>query len=152
MTVTLPFVPQSLFGRLLAALLTTTGATLVIVAALLVREWGEILTDNTSMEFTAAHIASSVDLLADLPPEEREARVRQRGAVFSFSARNYSRNEFRDPVDEARRLEEQLKRLLGPEYPIEVRQVGERVFIHLPCSLLFPGQHQIRNHRPVIRS
>jgi signal transduction histidine kinase len=128
--VTIPLVPESLFGRLFAALLVTVGGTFIIVATLLVREWSEILWGSPATEDVATRIAYVVRGLATLPPEQSEAMVRERGEVFAgVPPLPTLSDDLQDPVDAARRLEQQLERILGPAYALDVVQTARSAYV-----------------------
>jgi len=67
---TLRLIPQTLFGRLLTALLATIGVSLLIVVALLLNERRTILSPGRELAFKVDLIMSTVDMLADLDAEQ----------------------------------------------------------------------------------
>src|SRR5690606_28034367 len=73
--VKLKFVPETLFGRLLMALLATIGITLVIVVALLLRERRDLLVARSDTAAIVNVIAETVEELAMLAPDEREEAI-----------------------------------------------------------------------------
>lgn len=140
MIVKLPFVPESLFGRLLASLLVAIGGTLLLMAALLAREWGEVLAGNTSTESTATLIAAEVNRLVTLTPEERAARITERGPVYAGRV-HVTEDEIHDPGDAARRLKEELREVLGSEYAVDVTPSPPRIYRSpVEDRVVWPGE------------
>ena len=66
------FLPESLFGRLLTALLVTIGITLLVVVALLLRERRESLFVGSDAAAIVSAIDTTVEQLVALSPVERE--------------------------------------------------------------------------------
>lgn len=62
-------VPQSLFGRLLLALLVTMSVTLTVIALLLVREWPEVLVADRTDGRTVDGLAADPHLFLDVNPD-----------------------------------------------------------------------------------
>jgi signal transduction histidine kinase len=73
--VTLRWVPQSLFGRLLGALLVAVGATLVVIVALLVQERGDRLFSASETAATMETIADTARSLAGKTADARAAEI-----------------------------------------------------------------------------
>jgi signal transduction histidine kinase len=68
-------VPESLFGRLMLALVGAVGVTLLVAVLLIVRERRDLALLGTGAWSTAQLIADTSVSLARLPPAEREAAV-----------------------------------------------------------------------------
>jgi signal transduction histidine kinase len=117
---TLSVVPQSLFGRLLAALLVTMGVALLVVVALLLTERRERLAGSETA-FTVSLIVGTVDMLADLPAEQRGEQIARRGTIqiFGGGPRDGPRAT-EDPSVAARELEAELTQALGSGYRVAV--------------------------------
>ena len=75
-------VPDSLFGRLLAAMLAAIGVTLVVIVALLLQERRETLFSGSETAAVVTAIADTAGTLAALPPA---ASVRRRSSACSAS-------------------------------------------------------------------
>src|SRR5262245_20611059 len=67
--------PQSLFGRLFAALIVVAIITLLIVAALIARERRDLAFLNTGAWITTRAIADTSETLAKLQSTERTAAI-----------------------------------------------------------------------------
>ena len=69
------FVPASLFGRLLTALLLAIGATLLIVVALLLSERRDSLFAGSDAAAIVNAVDATAQRLAALKPDERDAEI-----------------------------------------------------------------------------
>jgi signal transduction histidine kinase len=120
------FVPQSLFGRLFAALIGVIIVTLVIVALLIARDRRDLAFLGTAWNTTKA-IADTSETLAKLQGTERAAAIsnlRQHPLVLDDLRR---RRPLPTP-QELRALESsfaaQLRRQLGPGYRVTVQRAS----------------------------
>lgn len=119
----LKFVPETLFGRLLMALLATIGITLVIVVALLLRERRDLLVARSDTAAIVNVIAETVEELAMLAPDEREEAIERlrREPLAIDSARAQGRQAafaLEEPVRAATLVRERLARALGGGYSV----------------------------------
>lgn len=119
------FVPQSLFGRLLTALLATIGVSLLVVVALLLRERRELLSAGSETAAIVEVITSTAAMLAELDDAARGNEIErlERGTLVISSA-GQSRQATRAPDNAgaaARVLEGLLERSLGSGYGVAVR-------------------------------
>ena len=69
------WLPQSLFARLLAALVGVIGVTLVVIVLLIVRERRDLALWGSSAWAAATVIAETSEKLAQLDPEARRAAI-----------------------------------------------------------------------------
>jgi signal transduction histidine kinase len=122
--VRLVVVPQSLFGRLLLALLAAIGVSLLVIVALLLRERRELLSAGSETAAIVEVITATAQTLAALDRDARAAEVeRLERGVLVISSAGQSRQGGQPPDNAAaaaRVLENQLARLLGAEYAVTV--------------------------------
>lgn len=120
----LTIVPQSLFGRLLLALLAAIGVSLLVIIALLLRERRELLSEGSETAAIVEAVASTAQTLAALEGGARAAEIErlERGSLVISSA-----GQFRQPArpldnaaSAARVLQNQLERALGEGYAVTV--------------------------------
>lgn len=121
----LRLVPESLFGRLLTALLAAIGVTLVIIVALLLRERRDLLFSGSETAAIVNVIASAVEELAALTGEERGAafeRLRRDNLVIDTAVTRGGQTPFvlEDPTTAAQQLRTRLERTLGTGYGVTV--------------------------------
>ena len=121
----LRLVPESLFGRLLTALLAAIGITLVIVVALLLRERRDLLFSGSETAVLVETIAGTSGALAKLSGDERAAeieRLRREALVLPDVAGQTRERPAgpENPATTARRLSERLARELGATYAVTV--------------------------------
>jgi signal transduction histidine kinase len=121
--VKLKFVPDTLFGRLLMALLATIGVTFVIVVALLLRERRDLLVARGDTAAIVNVIASTAEELAALPRDDRGAAVErllaEPLAIDSAAARSpQGVFALEEPTRAARAVRERLARALGASYSV----------------------------------
>lgn len=121
------WLPDSLFGRLFAAILGVVIVTLLILLALIVRERREFTLLGPAANAAISNIAESIESLAKLTPQERaqaieELREQRRTLEDLRRARISARRESREILERAivSRLQEKLGsdfqvRPLGPE-------------------------------------
>jgi signal transduction histidine kinase len=119
--------PQSLFGRLFTALLGVVIVTLVIVAALILRERRDLAFLGTGAWNTTKAIADTSDTLAQLGADERAAAIdnlRNRPLVID----DLRRRRPAPRTDEMRATQQaftaQLRRQLGPAYGVDVQRAS----------------------------
>ncbi len=119
--------PQSLFGRLFTALLGVVVVTLLIIAALILRERRDLAFLGTGAWNTTRAIADTSDTLAKLSPTERAAAIdnlRKQPLVLDELRRR------RPPprIEELRATEQafaaQLRRELGPGFGVKVQRAS----------------------------
>jgi signal transduction histidine kinase len=114
-------VPESLLGRLLMGLLVSVGVALVTIVGLFLREWNEVLSQDTEMTTLVTHIASSIDRFAHLNPEQRVAALEQRqGRLGNFSG-GLRELTVAEVSDAARSMQAGLERALGNDYVVAVK-------------------------------
>jgi len=123
--VKLRLVPESLFGRLLTALLAAIGITLVIVVALLLRERRDLLFSGSETAVLVETIAGTSSALSRLSGDERAAeieRLRRESLVLPVVAGQARERPVtpENPGTTARRLRERLERELGVGYAVTV--------------------------------
>ena len=68
-------VPDTLFGRMLAAMLAAIGVTLVVVVALLLNERRESLFSRSDTAAVVSAIADAAKALASLPEPQRAEEI-----------------------------------------------------------------------------
>ena len=117
-------VPESLFGRLLTALLAAIGVTLVIIVALLLRERHDLVFSGSETATIVNVIASTVEDVASLAGAERGAeleRLRRDHLVLDNAvARNQGPFVLEDATKAAQQLRTRLERTLGAGYGVVV--------------------------------
>ena len=121
----LRLVPESLFGRLLTALLAAIGVTLVIIVALLLRERRELVFSGSETAAIVNVIASTVEEVAALTGEERGAaleRLRRENRAIDTAAVRGGQAPFvlESPTAAAQQLRTRLERALGAGYAVTV--------------------------------
>ena len=119
----LKFVPDTLFGRLLMALLATIGISLVVIVALLLRERRDLLVARSDTAAIVNVIATAAEELAALPRDERSATVERllREPLAIDSAAAQARQgvfALEDPTRAATAVRERLSRVLGVSYSV----------------------------------
>jgi signal transduction histidine kinase len=123
--VKLSFVPQSLFGRLLTALLATIGVSLLVIVALLLRERRELLATGSETAAIVEVVTSTATMLAELDRATRRDEIaRLESGTLVISSAGQSRQTARAPDNAAaaaRVLEGLLQRSLGAGYAVAVR-------------------------------
>ncbi|MEQ1580929.1 MAG: ATP-binding protein [Steroidobacteraceae bacterium] len=116
-------VPESLFGRLMLALIGAVGITLLVAVLLIVRERRDLALLGTGAWSTAQLIADTSIALAGLPPTEREAAVAKLEAE-SLSTDDEPRPRPTprriDPTSTARAYERRIERDLGKGFGVTV--------------------------------
>ncbi len=122
-------VPQSLFGRLLLALLAVVGVTLVVVVALIVRERRDLALLGTGAWSTAEVIADTSVSLSRQSPEERAATV-GKFLVESISTEDSARPRppprRQDAAVVAKTYANRIRRELGSRYAVQVTPATPR--------------------------
>jgi signal transduction histidine kinase len=118
-------VPESLFGRLLSALLVAIGVTLLVVVLLLVRERRDSLFVNSGAAAIVNAIDTTAEQLAALPPAERSEEIerlrRDPPTVERPAPPRLARPDAAEAAEGARVLTSRLVRALGADYDVEVR-------------------------------
>ena len=80
------FVPDTLFGRLISAVLGVVAVALVVIVAIVVRERSEYLFAGSEAEAIATTIAETVSQIAALPADARTAEIeRLKGESLTIS-------------------------------------------------------------------
>jgi len=131
------FVPSSLFGRLLTALLLAIGATLLIVVALLLSERRDSLFAGSDAAAIVNAVDATAQRLAALKSVEREVEIERLRNEPPAIERVQLPRQLRQPGAEAaeavRVLQSRLARSLGSGYGVEVRAAkpGESDVIRL---------------------
>jgi signal transduction histidine kinase len=115
-------VPESLFGRLLAAMLAAIGVTLVVVVALLLQERRESLFSRSETAAVIEAIAVAARSVAALPAAERPARIEElrRNPPVVDADPPRPREDRDDLRAGARLLRARLTRALGDGYEVSV--------------------------------
>ena len=115
-------VPQSLFARLIGALLAVMAITLVAIVVLIMRERRDLALWGSGAWSSATTIAEASEKLASLPPEERRAELEkyrtQPRRVQDFPRRPPPPPEEIAKIERtfARRVQQQL----GTEYAVSI--------------------------------
>ena len=116
--------PDTLFGRLLGAMLAAIGVTLVVIVALLLQERRDSLFSRTDTAAVVTAIATSAKTLAGLPPTERAQAVARLQRESLTVAGQYPPRRPDQDVDEmrsaARMLRSRLARELGRGSSVQV--------------------------------
>lgn len=113
--------PQSLFGRLVGALLGVIGITLLIIVLLILRERHELELWSSGSSTTTRSIVEITTSLAQLPPAERQVAI----AEYAASTRRPP-DARRAPPERAQlaameaAFAKQLRTQLGPQYGVEI--------------------------------
>ena len=120
----LKFLPGSLFGRLLTAMLAAIGVTLVIVVALLLDERRDSFFSRSETAAAVAAVADAAKNVAALSSPERAAaveRLRRESVRIAgqFSPRPPGQN-VNDPAAAARIFRSRLRRALGESFMVRV--------------------------------
>jgi signal transduction histidine kinase len=122
-TVLRSLLPQSLFGRLLTALLTVVGITLLIIVLLILHERRELELWRTGASGAARSIVEITGSLARLPPEQRRSAI----ADYAASSLRLQNDARRGPPPQRAEIlameaafAKHLRAQLGPQYTIEV--------------------------------
>ncbi|HVY65282.1 MAG TPA: hypothetical protein VHH11_10730, partial [Gammaproteobacteria bacterium] len=122
---TVRLLPDSLFGRLLTALLITVGVTLLVVVALLLSERRDSLFVGSDAAAIVNVIDTTAQRLARLPPEQRELEIerlrREPLAIERPVQPRPQRPSGAEAAENIRVLQSRLKRALGSGYSIEVK-------------------------------
>jgi signal transduction histidine kinase len=144
--VALRLVPESLFGRLMLALVGAVGITLLVAVLLIVRERRDLALLGTGAWSTAQLIADTSTALASLPPSEREAAVAKLQAE-SLSTDDEPRprpapRRF-DPTSTAKAYERRIERDLGTGFGVDVSPSRPR-----RESIISVGSDPLRRPRP----
>ena len=114
-------VPESLFGRLLAAMLAAIGVTLVIVVGLLLQERRESLFSRSDSAAVVTAIAETAKALAAMPELERAEEIaRLRREPLLPGSRPLPWREREDIGASVRQLRSRLARALGASYAVDV--------------------------------
>jgi signal transduction histidine kinase len=128
--------PQSLFGRLFAALIGVVIVTLLVVAALIARERRDLAFLNTGAWITTRAIADTSETLAKLQGTERTAAIdnlREHPIVLDELRRRRPppRPEELQALQDA--FAAQLRKQLGPGYGVTVQRASSanREVIHV---------------------
>lgn len=113
--------PQSLFGRLMVALVGVVGITLLIVVALIVRERRDLALLGTGAWSTAQIIAETSIELAGLGGADREAAVQKYlDTPISVDLDRPRPPRRQDSIRIARAFANRIQRELGDEYRVVV--------------------------------
>jgi signal transduction histidine kinase len=115
-------VPESLFGRLLAAMLAAIGVTLVVVVALLLQERRESLFSRSETAAVVAAIAETAKTLAGMPAAQRAQEIgRLRRESITLEGRPPPRPQADEDLRAAARLlGARLGRALGQGYEVRI--------------------------------
>jgi signal transduction histidine kinase len=115
--------PQSLFGRLMLALVSAVGVTLLVAVLLIVRERRDLALLGTGAWSTAQLIADAATSLAGLSPAERQAgieRLQRDSLSTDEEPRPRPRPPRADSAATAKAYERRIERELGKGYVVDV--------------------------------
>ena len=117
--------PDSLFGRLIAALLAAVGLTVVIVVILITKDREALLFQRSEMAALVELIATETARLESMPQTEREQALislQAEGLVapFEYARANPGQLRQQDPGAAANNLERHLRRELGADFAVSV--------------------------------
>jgi len=118
------FVPDTLFGRLISALLTVVAITMLILVALIVRERRAFLFTGGEAGAIANEVAETSVALAALAPDARAAEIARLAAEQITIARSGDTRRPFDPDDYAAAvssLRSRLERALPAGYAVAIR-------------------------------
>lgn len=139
-------VPESLFGRLMLALVGAVGVTLLVAVLLIVRERRDLALLGTGAWSTAQLIADTSIALAGMPPTERQVAVAKLEAE-SLSTDDEPRPRPMppriDPATTARAYERRIERDLGKGFGVNVTPSRQR-----SESIITVGADPRRRARP----
>jgi signal transduction histidine kinase len=130
-------VPQSLFGRLVGALLAVVAVAVLVIVVLLARDRREAVFWGGSSNELIEFLASTTEELAALPAGDRRARMlelRREALPFAEAGdRRPRRPPAFDDIAAARSYEKRLQRELGPGFAVDVRPArhGRRGIIRI---------------------
>lgn len=118
-------VPDSLFGRLVTALLVVVGITLAVLALLIMRERREVAFWGSDSSGVIELMAQTSEDLAQLQASERRGRLEELRREPLIAASDGDRSPRRPPRWDdsaaARAYEKRLQRELGGDYTVDVR-------------------------------
>jgi signal transduction histidine kinase len=123
----MPFLPDSLFGRLFVAIVAVVAITLLIILALILRERRDFAFLESGAGGSLSNIAETAEQLATLPPHEREQaldelRAKRRNILQLRRARFGDPHENRDELEHT--VVAQLQRKLGDDYQVRALRGG----------------------------
>jgi len=124
-----PLLPQSLFGRLLMALIGAIGIALLIIAALIVHERRELALLTSGAWSTADNIAAASTELARLDPSTRQDELENYRSRRIMIERRYLHRPPRDREDMeeiAHAFAQRIRKQLGPNYTVQLTQARGR--------------------------
>jgi signal transduction histidine kinase len=116
--------PDSLFGRLIAAVLVVVLTTGAVIVGLLVRERHDVAYRGSEAADVVELIAETSSALAGLDPEQRSAALRGLtvdGLTIDASRRERGTRSSRDPAADLEAFRQRLGRALGRGYEIRLR-------------------------------
>lgn len=142
--------PDTLFGRLMTALLVVVLVTGSVVAWLVMREREEVVFWGGESADLVEILASVSQEIAALPPEARPARVQElRQTPIAFgedSDRQRKRRQF-DIAAAVRSYEKQLQRELGRDYQVDVRPAARGSQVAIQVGMRWRGDDGRSSHR-----
>jgi signal transduction histidine kinase len=151
------FVPDSLFGRLVTALLVVVVITVAVLALLIMRERREVAFWGSDSSDVIELMAQTTEDLAGLPSSERAGRLAELRRAPLAAAEGNGRPPRRPPRWDdsaaARAYEKRLQRELGGGYAVDVRPARhfDRNVVHIAGGL-YPGAashaSQVMPHGP----
>lgn len=130
--------PDTLFGRLIAALLLVVLVTGAVIGWLVMREREEVVYWGGESADVVEFLAEMTKEIAELPPAERIDRVealRRTPVKFAQDVERPPAPRRRyDVAAAARSYQKQLQRELGRDYQVEVRPESQQVILPIPIS------------------
>ncbi|MET0497529.1 MAG: ATP-binding protein [Steroidobacteraceae bacterium] len=123
------WLPQSLFARLLAAVLGVIGITLAIIMLLVLRERRDLALWGSSAWSAAAVIAETSEKLAHMRPEERRAAIAKYRAesIEIESTRRGPPPQLSRTIEQSQEVfARRLRRQLSDDYRVTVTPLGRR--------------------------
>lgn len=121
--------PQSLFGRLLMALLSAIGLALLVIVALILHERRELALLTSGAWSTADNIAATSAELAKLDPHSRGEEIEEyRTRRIMIERRHMHRPPRRreDMEEIAQLFAQRIKKQLGPTFTVKLTQARGR--------------------------
>ena len=121
--------PQSLFARLIGALLAVMVATLIMIAVLILRERSDLALWGSGAWNSATTIAEASEKLASLGAEERRAelqRYRDQPRRIQDIRRRRPPPQHREVVEVERAFARRVRRQLGAQYSVAIEPAQRR--------------------------
>jgi signal transduction histidine kinase len=124
----LRWLPDSVFGRLMTALLAVVGVTVLTIAVMIVRERQDLAFRGSGTQDLVQLIAETSKTLAELPPPgraEEVSRLQQTPPIFGRRVQRVPLSERNAAVMRRwfREFADRLARQLGNDYRVDLRPV-----------------------------